>query len=214
MPMTTTDLLKRRLPLLLALLAGAPAQASALNGEAIYQHCANCHGKQGLGGDGGKHPRIAGLPQDYIERQLKAFKARKRINKPMLPIFKNWRFNEEAMQAVAAYISALPGDALSLPVYQPPADALAEFDSRAEFDAVGEEVFQDNCAQCHGDDGRGLTDKETPPLIRQYPRYLAKQIGDFIRGEREHEHAKKMFGELYVEEVEALLAYLDRLGRE
>ncbi len=161
--------------------ATAPAQAAELDGEAIYKHCESCHGPQGHGGKDGKHPRIAGLPQDYIERQLQAFKSRKRINKPMLPVFKNWRFNQDAIAAVSAHINSMDVASLELPVYQPSAETLAEFDNREEFNRLGEEIFQDNCAQCHGKDGRGLAEKKTPPLVKQYPAYLYKQIGDFVR---------------------------------
>jgi len=181
-------------------------------GESIYQHCKNCHGPAGEGGNAGEYPRIAALPKDYIVRQLNNFKLRKRVNKPMLPIFKNWRFNKDAMAEVASYLAALP-EPTGLPVFEPSPQRLADFDSREEFNELGRELFEDNCTQCHGDDGRGRADKEAPPLVNQYPNYLLKQISDFISGQRQHEHAKKMFGELYEEEVEALVAHLGRLGR-
>jgi cytochrome c553 len=194
------------------LLFGNAAIAADSVGESIYQHCKNCHGAAGEGGEAGKYPRIAGLPQAYIEKQLNDFKLRKRLNKPMLPIFKNWRFNQDAMAEVAAYLTALP--APDVPPFEPSAKRLADFDSREEFEAIGQELFEGTCAQCHGDDGQGRADKESPPLVNQYPDYLIRQIGDFINGRREHEHAQKMFGELYEEEVESLMAYLGKLGKK
>ena len=85
-------------------------------------------------------------------------------------------------------------------------------------DSVGDSVYK-HCRNCHGlageggKDGRGRADKEAPPLVNQYPRYLLKQIRDFVNGRRQHEHANKMFGELYEEEVESLLVYLGYLGK-
>ena len=181
-------------------------------GAALYQHCKSCHGPRGQGGENGKYPRIAGLPQPYLERQLGNFKTRKRVNKPMIPIFKDWRFDADAIGTIAAYVAAMPGEGLDIPRFEPSADALAQFDTPEEFAALGEEIFRDNCAQCHGEDGRGRADKESPPLVQQYPAYIAKQIGDFSAGQREHEHATKMFGEMYPEEREAVLAYLQQLG--
>jgi cytochrome c553 len=196
--------------LIAAVLPAAAADTGM--GEQIYAHCQTCHGERGQGGKNGEYPRIAGLPQAYIEKQLNQFKTRKRMNKPMLPIFKNWRFNQEAMAAVAAYVHALPVDRSVIEAYVPAPEVLADFQSREEFEELGRELFQGTCDQCHGEDGRGRADKESPPLVDQYPAYLRKQIGDFAGGRREHESAAKMFGELYAEEVDSLLVYLGKLG--
>ena len=176
-------------------------------GKQIYQHCKVCHGLQGLGGKDGKYPRIAGLPQAYIEKQLSDFKDRKRLNKPMVPVFKNWRFNQDAMASVASYVTQLPLDELAIPDYESPPEILAQFDSPEEMKEVGEELFQD-CIQCHGEKAAGKADKESPPLVNQYPNYLRKQIGDFATGRRTHENSESLFAELEADEVEALLVYI------
>ena len=106
----------KKASLFLALLLILPAHhlhASTV-GESVYKHCKNCHGLQGEGGQEGRYPRIAGMPKDYIARQLDQFKSRKRLNKPMLPIFKNWRFNDEVMREVAGYVADMPLPALQL----------------------------------------------------------------------------------------------------
>jgi cytochrome c553 len=194
-------------------LGDALAEQGGSMGGQIYQHCKVCHGTEGLGGKEGKYPRIAGLPQAYLEKQLSDFKNRKRLNKPMIPVFKNWRFNQEAMAAVAAYITQLPLDGLDIPAYEPAAEILAQFESSEEMVEVGEDIFQD-CIQCHGERATGKADKKSPPLIDQYPAYLRKQLGDFASGRRSHENSDSLFGELASDEVEALLAYLAKLSTE
>jgi cytochrome c553 len=179
-------------------------------GKQIYQHCKVCHGLKGLGGKEGKYPRIAGLPQAYIEKQLSDFKGRKRLNKPMVPVFKNWRFNKDAMASVASYVTQLPLDELTIPDYESPPEILVQFDSPGEMKEVGEELFQD-CIQCHGEQATGKADKESPPLVNQYPNYLRKQIGDFATGRRTHENSESLFATLDADEVEALLAHLASL---
>lgn len=179
-------------------------------GEQIYQHCRVCHGVKGLGGEGGKYPRIAGLPQAYIEKQLSDFKNRKRLNKPMVPVFKNWRFNQDAMASVAAYVTQLSLAELNISAYEPEAEILAQFESRQEMEEVGEDIFQD-CVQCHGEQATGKADKQSPPLIQQYPAYLRKQLDDFANGRRKHENSESLFGALEADEVEALLAFLAKL---
>jgi cytochrome c553 len=182
-------------------------------GKSIYSHCKSCHGDQGIGGKGGKYPRIAGLPEAYVAKQLSDFKQRKRSNKPMLPIFSNWRFDQQAIEAVSVYVAQMPEADVNVLGYEPSSALLASFDSREEFEQLGLELFEGTCAQCHGDDGRGRADKDSPPLVNQYPEYIKRQIGDFANGRREHEHAAKMFGELDEEEVESLLVYLTKLGQ-
>ena len=201
------------LALLLTLLPTAGLLADEDMGKQLYSHCKTCHGAQGLGGEGGKYPRIAGLPQAYIERQLSNFKDRKRLNKPRIPLFKNWRFKQYAIAAVAGYVSALPWRGQGVSAYEPTPELLAQFDSRAQFLEVGEDIFQD-CIQCHGEDGQGKPDKESPPLVNQYPAYIRKQIGDFARGQRNHENSESLFAELEADEVEALVAYISKLGTQ
>ena len=55
------------------------------NARDILETCAACHGKNGEGGKNGTYPRLAGLKADYIAKQLRAFKARDRVNIPMYP---------------------------------------------------------------------------------------------------------------------------------
>ncbi|MEN8177677.1 MAG: c-type cytochrome [Pseudomonadota bacterium] len=180
-------------------------------GKQIYQHCKVCHGLKGLGGKEGKYPRIAGLPQPYIEKQLSDFKSRKRLNKPMVPVFKNWRFNKDAIASVASYVTQLSLDELTIPAHEPAPEILAQFDSPDEMREVGEDIFQD-CIQCHGEQAAGKADKESPPLVNQYPNYLRKQIGDFASGRRTHENSESLFAELEADEVEALIAYVTMLS--
>lgn len=192
-------------------LLSAPLLADTAIGEQVFKHCKQCHGAKGQGGSDGKYPRIAGLPQSYLEKQLNDFKQRKRSNKPMVPVFKNWRFNKDVIASVAAHVNQFPTDALEIPAYQATTEVLEQFDSKEHFLEVGEELFQD-CVQCHGEDARGKKDKESPPLVKQYPNYLRKQIGDFAVGNREHEHSETMFGELDPDEIEAILAYISKLA--
>ena len=187
--------------------------AKEITGKGLYKYCKSCHGSRGEGGKDGPYPRLAGMPQSYVERQLHRFKAGQRVNKPMIPIFKDQRFDADLIAKVSAYIAGLSEESLNLWPYEPSAEALAEFDSRAEFNGLGGEIFQRDCAQCHGEDGKGKEDKETPPLVNQYVPYLDKQIGDFVAGRREHEHSTKMFGEMYPEEREAIFNYLVELGK-
>jgi len=195
-----------------AVLSSPMAIGAEVTGEAIYVYCESCHGKRGAGGDGGKYPRIAGLPQPYIDKQLHDFKAQRRVNKPMIPLFKHHRFDAEVIDIVSAHIAEMSAPDLSLWPYEPSSDALDAFASRAALVETGENLYQERCSSCHGIGGQGDQAREAPPLVAQYPAYLRKQIGDFATGQREHQSADQC-GSLSPTEAEAVIHRLVELGR-
>jgi cytochrome c553 len=221
-PLTTRARMRRRLAggwwassvllLVLASLALPLPAAEEITGERIYAYCVDCHGKRGEGGDGGTYPRIAGLPQPYVDRQLHAFKTQSRRNKPMVPIFTHHRFDEEVIDVVSAHVAGFTPPTLSLWPYEPSREALDGFDDKAAFATAGTEIYGNSCASCHGDDASGDDSGETPPLVIQYPAYLKKQIGDFARGERKTPPDGRC-GELSPAEAEAVIAYIVELGK-
>lgn len=194
------------MPLALMLPAAPAAAGDVALGEQIFRaECASCHGDRAQGGKRGEYPRLAGQRADYIQLQLTNFRDRKRRNKPMLPIFKAGKLKESDIEAVAAYLAALPmpdPEVLGVP---------AKVEGDLEF---GFELYERDCILCHGADGRGKEEKGSPQLISQYPRYIAKQMADFRNEERWHEYADKMFGEAYEDELDALLAYVLSLNHD
>lgn len=178
-----TSATARRSILLLSLVSTVcAADEPKATGEAIYRYCISCHGERGEGGENGKHPRIAGLPARYVNKQLHDFKSQQRTNKPMLPIFKHHRFDETVIDTVANHIAAMPVPDLALWPYQPSPAAIEAFGSKQQLAEAGMAQYQSACADCHGLDGAG-TDA-IPPLIHQYPRYLSKQMSDFAADRR------------------------------
>jgi cytochrome c553 len=188
------------------------ATGAEVTGEAIYAYCESCHGERGAGGEGGKYPRIAGLPQPYLDKQLHDFKTQRRVNKPMIPVFQHHRFDAEVIDLVSAHIADMSAPDLSLWPYEPSSDALSAFASRAALVEAGENIYAQSCSGCHGVDGDGDQAEGAPPLVDQYPAYLRKQIGDFATGQREHKEANHC-GSLSPAEAEAVIHRLVELGR-
>ena len=81
-------LLSVRVPVFVAALlwGGMTFAADLEKGKEINGTCAACHGDNGQGGKKGEYPRIVGQQVKYLESQLKNFRARTRINIPMLII--------------------------------------------------------------------------------------------------------------------------------
>jgi len=200
---------------LVATLAAVPGIAGAeqqeATGDAIYQYCKSCHGERGAGGESGKYPRIAGLPAPYIDKQLHDFKAQQRVNKPMIPIFKHHRFDEAVIDTVSEHIAAMRTPDLALWPYEPSEEAIDTYGSKQALAAAGAERYAAECASCHGEDGAGGT--EAPPLINQYPSYLAKQIQDFGAGRRTHTAAEQC-GAPDAAQTETLINHLVELGKD
>lgn len=80
---------------------GDPALAKA--GESKAGMCLGCHGATAAGN--GQFPRLAGQHPEYLEQQLKAFKAGTRKSGPMQAITAN--LSEADIKALAAYLGSL-----------------------------------------------------------------------------------------------------------
>lgn len=181
----------------------ATSQAASRGAELFRQECANCHGPEGWGGKHGEYPRLAGLPAGYLKLQLEGFRDRKRQNKPMIPVFKAGRLRGDDIAAVAGHLAALP----------PPAPEQVGVPNEQDYDReLGEELYVAGCSLCHGLDGNGKPETDYPPVIRQYPAYLIKQMQDFRAGQRWHEYAEALFLEAEPEELDALVAYMLELN--
>src|SRR3546814_17201484 len=74
--------------------------------------CASCHGAQGEGHD--DIPRLAGLPDGYIAKQLADFTAGKRDNDTMTMVAR--QLNPAEMEDIGRYYGSLPTTSTARPV--------------------------------------------------------------------------------------------------
>lgn len=160
---------------------------------ATEKGCLACHGKNGEGV--ANFPRLAGLPEHYIIKQLEDFarvdpllstnaSPRMRDNELMSPIAQT--LAEGDMQNMAAYFSALPfvteskaGDAES-----------QERGQRLALQGKPEQNIP-SCASCHGDKGIGRGN-EIPPLSGQSASYLIDQLSHWQTGKRNNDQTNSM----------------------
>ena len=75
--------------------------------EDIMEICAACHGIYGQGTPDGEYPRLAGMNPAYLAKQLEAFKARKRINIPMIPFANDRKLPKEDVRTITAYLAGI-----------------------------------------------------------------------------------------------------------
>ncbi len=194
-----------------------PAQGREINGT-----CAACHGEFGQGGKQGEYPRLAGQRATYLENQLRAFRARQRVNIPMFPYTQERELPDDDISEVAAYLAsiALP---TSPPKFNDDDDALTRLLAmdkvmivpRAEGDvANGMGIYQEECAYCHGKTGLG--GGRFPMLVGQYTNYLKRQMDVYAKGERPHDEddGPGILATIAEKDRQDILAYLTTLQQQ
>lgn len=204
--------------------ASTPARAQNMEkGKEIGDVCAGCHGDHGQGGKHGVYPRLAGQPATYIATQLRAFRARQRINIPMYPYTQDRELPDEDIRDVAAYLASIRLST-EMPEFKGDEDALTRLQMvdkvmivpRVEGDVDnGGRIYQDQCAFCHGKTAKG--GGRFPMLAGQYTNYLQKQVAAYLRGDRPHDddESRGVLAELKNTDIQDIFAYLTSIqGRQ
>lgn len=204
---------------ILLFLAGLSLSGQTQNlehGKEINATCAGCHGEFGQGGSRGEYPRLAGQRQAHLMDQLRAFRARIRVNLPMFPYTQERELSEADIEDVSAYLAAveLP---TQWPVFKDGDDALTRLTAVDKVMIIprspgnldnGQKIYQKECVTCHAQDGMGRG--KFPRLVGQYTSYLKKQMDAFIKGERAHDEVEivGILNQFKEQDLNDVLAYL------
>ncbi len=133
------------------------------------RYCTTCHGIDGIGNEGVQAPRLAGMEDWYLRRQLENFRAGLRGRHPQ-------DIEGLAMQPMAAKLTDASIDELVEWVgsweYKP-----AEHTISGDVNA-GRRLYA-SCAACHGADGEGNEALGAPQLAGQNDWYLLTQLKNF-----------------------------------
>ena len=154
----------------------AAAAVDPERGEKLYALCAQCHGANGAGNPMALAPSIAGLPQWFIEGQLKKFQSGARgthfddiAGMRMRPM-SMWLETDDDTQAVAAFVAGME------PVE--PVNTLSGGDAEA-----GKAKYLP-CIACHGQNGQGNQALNAPPLAGTSDWYQLSSLKAFKAGVR------------------------------
>lgn len=176
----------------------SPALAAEGTGTAAVAACIQCHGPDAGGRQALSTPRIGGLPEWYIVRQLKYFKQGVRastedaVHGTQMRAVSLLLGGEEHMEDIARYIASLS---------PPPGDTV-------EGDVERGKQLYGACVTCHGADGRGNTELNTPTIVEQHGEYLIRQLDHFRSGVRGM-HPLDVFGQEMVQSVTETLTSRD-----
>ena len=178
-------------------LAGDYSEAT-LNGDvkagaAAFNTCASCHGANGEGNKALNAPKLQGLPDWYIARQLQAFKAGVRGQNPRDQYGQQMRpmavgLSNEAVIDVASFIATLRPGIEPLKV----ATTASPSASGGGGSAAGKAAYG-TCLACHGANGEGNQALNAPRIAGQQAWYMEQQLHNFRKGVR-GTHAEDTFG--------------------
>ncbi len=194
-------------------------------GDEINQVCAGCHEEFGMGGKGGKYPRIAGLPIKYILKQIILFRERKRPNIPMLQHVEERELSNDELLDIAIFLNKikLNNHLSKIDETAPDFDAYARLQEAKSIIQIGKsegnikkgkKLYKKECKSCHGKQGNGDEEEAIPRVAGQYTKYLWRQITMFMNGKRLHdiEDPEEEFLKSFThEELKNILAYISTL---
>lgn len=191
--------------------AMAKKGGDAVAGKANFAVCASCHGLLGEGNPSMKAPKLSGQHDWYLKRQLKSFLVGARgMDKRdlggmnMAPMAATL-VNDAGIENVTAYIKTLP-DTPAVPTLKTTSGG-------------AKQMFDNNCAACHGSRGEGIKAMNAPRLSEMSHDYMVTQLENFRLGVR-GSHPKDLYGSQMVlmaatladdQAVKDLVAYIGSL---
>jgi cytochrome c553 len=142
------------------------------DGKTAYAVCAVCHLENAAGRPDGIFPQLASQHASVIYRQISDTRDKRRSNPVMCP-FTVTLTDPQAFADLAVYIESLP-----LPLDNGKGPGVDY--------AMGAELYERDCAECHGDRGQGNGEELMPMVASQHFAYLERQIEDIAELHREN----------------------------
>lgn len=170
-------------------------------GLEIYRDCARCHKPEGWGLGNGSVPQLAGQHRNVVIKQLADIRAGNRDNAMMLAQACVEAIGDaQAVLDVASYVDTLK---ISVGNGKGPGHDLE----------LGERLYRENCARCHGAKGEGKPDEYTPRIQAQHYKYLKRQFRWIKDGKRRNANPEMVtqIQAFKTRETQAVLDYVSRL---
>lgn len=193
--------------LVLILLFLAPTLSQALdieNAKRINRTCALCHGIYGQGTPGTLSPRLAGLPAEYLAKEIRFYREGVREYAPMVIASSINKMTDKDIDDISEYLAGVNLRNLNLP-------KIPKYPNGSH--GEGKEIFFDECKTCHKKTGLGKPEKGIPPLAGQYGSYLFGQMKKFQVKDRHHDDDPKddTFNDWNDGELDNIIAFLTTL---
>lgn len=177
-------------------------KADVAHGQKVYKdYCSEkCHQPDGWGDKEGKYPQVAGQYKDVTLKQLADIRSKNRDNPEM------YRFSlpseiggVQNMADVAAYIESM---------------AMTDKNGKGPGTALdrGKELYNKDCAACHGAKGEGDSRKMFELVYGQHYNYLLRQF-QWIKDEKRRNGHPLMIVQVEAYSPEDITAVMDFMSR-
>ncbi len=172
-------------------------------GQGLYGTCTACHGPAGMGNQALNAPKIAGLPDWYVVKQLKGFREGYRGEHPQDVYGQQMRpmaialADDQAILNVSAYIASFdesgvtPAAVAAVVSTEQPAPSSGSENQTSFISSSGAggsvekgKTLYTICVACHGADGAGNQALNAPRIAGQSDWYLTRQLNGFKAGYR------------------------------
>ncbi len=193
------------------------AAGDASKGESLVATCAACHGSDGNSASA-LFPKIAGLGEKYLFKQLQDIKSGARSIPEMTGLLDN--SSDQDLADMAAFFASksiqLSGAKDS--------ELMLNSGEKVQALALGEKVYRAGnhetnvpaCSGCHSPRGLGNAPAGYPRLSGQYAEYIEKQLQNFKAGTRQNDGESRTMRSVAEHmsdaEIKAVAAYIAGLN--
>ena len=165
--------------------SSAFAGGDAKRGESLVGACSACHGADGNSA-APNFPKLAGLGEKYLYKQLKEIKEGHRVIAEMTGMLDS--SSDQNLMDMAAFFDAQPMQLSG----SKEMDVQLNSGEKTDALAVGAQVYRAGnletkvpaCTGCHSPRGLGNEPAGYPRLSGQHAQYIEKQLRDFRAGNR------------------------------
>ncbi len=161
--------------------------------------CVACHGLDGYSPIAA-NPNIAGMPGEYIARQLELYQTGKRVNAIMQGMAAN--LSPDDMKALGAYYYAQRGKTSAIARDQ----AMAERGRKIYRAGIADAKIP-ACSGCHGSTGGGIP-ALYPKVAGQWPEYSLAQLRAYASGARKSAQMNPIASRMKDSDLAAVAEYM------
>lgn len=173
---------------------------NAVRGKKAFSTCEGCHRKTASGRADGSIPRLTGQHSSVVIKQVLDIRAGQRNNPSMQPLVVDAAFTTTHLADIAAYLQSLPFE--------------GSIGKGSGKDLVlGKQLYERDCASCHGANGAGDAAKFNPMVAAQHYRYLLREVIAIRDGSRGNSNPEmvKMVQPYTTAEIEAVSDYMSQM---
>lgn len=155
----------------------------------LASRCVACHGAKGVSSND-SWPNLAGQKQEYLVKEITAFRDGTRENVLMSPMVK--KLSNQDIQALAQYFSKLVNTT-----------------EKSKTENIDGKHVRARCISCHGMQGITVTGL-WPNLAGQKKEYLINQLHAFKKGERKSPIMEVISNELTNQQIKDVAEYFSQ----